>query len=291
MSLPLTRISSDALSVSISPLGAELQSITTAGGQELLWHGDAAFWSGRAPVLFPIVGRAPQDRIAVNGVEAEMKQHGFARRSLFTLEHSTDSRARFVLEDSEDTRAVYPFRFRLALTYEVDGASLSVTAEVTNLDDSEMPFGLGFHPAFAWPLPGGEGAAHVVTLQNGAEPALARLRDGYLTEDRYPSPFRGGELTVEPALFDEDAMIFPEGAGTELLYSAPGTDAPALHFRFENTPNLGIWTKPGAPFLCIEPWHGMAAQFLGGPEISDRPDCVTLLPRASDRFAYKVSLQ
>ncbi|QPM90236.1 aldose 1-epimerase family protein [Pseudooceanicola algae] len=291
MTQDLTTISSPDLSVTLSPLGAEMQAITLADGRELLWHGDPAHWSGRAPVLFPIVGRAPDDILSSGGVEAPMKQHGFARRSTFELEEATASLARFVLTDSDESRGVYPFLFRLTLTYRVEGAQLSVLAEVENRDSHDMPFGLGFHPAFAWPLPGAEGEDHHILLRDDAEPALARLTDGYLTDDRLPSPFDKGLLTVTPDLFEADAMIFPEGSGSELLYAAQGGDAPALRFRFENTPNLGIWTKPGAPFLCIEPWHGMAARQGAGPEITERPNTVRLSPGATQRFGYEVNVE
>lgn len=283
-----TTISSPELTVTLSDLGAELQSITTATGDELLWHGDTAFWGGQAPILFPIVGRGPDDRIAVNGQEAPMRQHGFARHATFERAEVSPDSCSYVLRDSADSRAAYPCAFRLTLHYRLSGPTLSVSAEVTNTGDSLLPFGLGFHPAFAWPLPGAGDARHQIRLANGAEPALAHLQDGYLMPERAPSPFAGGILPLHHGLFDRDALIFPDGAGEALIYSAPGSAAPALHFAFHNTPNLGIWTKPGAPFLCIEPWHGMAARAGAGPEIADRPDSLLLNPHATATFGYSL---
>ena len=41
----------------ISETGAELKSLAfLATGQEHIWHGDPAWWSGSAPVLFPVIG-------------------------------------------------------------------------------------------------------------------------------------------------------------------------------------------------------------------------------------------
>ncbi|KAA2313343.1 aldose 1-epimerase family protein [Pseudooceanicola sediminis] len=286
-----TTITSPDLSVTLSDLGAELQSITTAAGDALLWHGDPAFWGGRAPILFPIVGRGPNDRIAVNGQEAAMRQHGFARHSTFQLVEVTPDRCVYALNDSAESRAVYPFAFRLTLTYHLIGPTLSVTAEVTNASETAMPFGLGFHPAFAWPLPGAGKAAHRITLANGAEPALARLVDGHLAPERSASPFDAGVLPLHPDLFDADALIFPGGAGDALSYRAPDSAAPALHFTFSNTPNLGIWSKPGAPFVCIEPWHGMAARTGDGPEIADRPHTTILAPGKTASFGYALRVE
>jgi len=283
-----TTITSGALSARISNLGAELQSLTHEG-TELLWQGDPAYWSGRAPLLFPIVGRAPGDEIAVDGARATMNQHGFARRSHWILARRCEAGCTHILGDTPEIRAVYPRPFRLTQSHAVTGATLSVTVEVANTGAAALPFGLGFHPAFAWPLPGATGPAEI-RLDNGAEPALARLDgDGLLAPEALPSPFSRGRLTVTPDLFDADAMIFPEGAGSGLSYSAPG--APRLSFRFDNCPALGIWSKPGgAPFLCIEPWHGLAARAGSGPEIADRPLSPTLAPGEAAQFGWSVTV-
>lgn len=288
MSDGLVTLANDHLRVTVADMGAEMQSLETASGAALLWHGDSAWWGGRSPVLFPIVGRAPEDRIAVEGRVAPMAQHGFARRARFALRASDGESCLHELAADAATRAVYPFEFRLALRHSLAGAALTVAAEVVNDDVKPMPFGLGFHPAFLWPLPGAEGRDHAVTLGNGAEPALARLEGGLLPATRLPSPFKGGRLVLDPAQYEADAMIFPEGAGSELVY---GPDAgPKLRFRFENLPNLAIWQKPGAPFICIEPWHGMAAAAGAGAEIADRPYSLTLAPGATARFAFTVEL-
>ncbi|SMC91644.1 aldose 1-epimerase family protein [Rhizobium sp. RU36D] len=281
-------IGNQHVSVEVSSLGAEMQSLTSSDGRSWLWHGDAAFWGGRSPVLFPIVGKAPDDKVAVDGVDYPMAQHGFARRSEFALAASTATLCRHELQASDATRAVYPFDFLLALEHSIDGRALTVAAEVTNRDSRPMPFGLGFHPAFVWPLPGAEGKPHTIRLDNGAEPSLARLQSGLLLTGRLPSPFAAGEIVLDHKLFEADAMIFPDSAGDGLCYGVDG--GPALKFRFENLPNLALWTKPGAPFLCVEPWHGMAAELGGTHEIADRPYGVMLTPGVTARFAFTVEL-
>lgn len=292
MTSQTTRLSNGRLSVEVSALGAEMQALTTADGRSWLWNGDPAFWTGRAPVLFPIVGKAPDNRVSVDGTAYDMAQHGFARRSEFTLAASTETSCRYELASSDATRAAYPFLFRLTVDYALDGNRLSVTAEVANHDERPMPFGFGFHPAFLWPLPGGEGRQHRVLLDNGGEPPLLRLQDGLLNMEKHNSPFRAGELLLDHAMFDADAMIFPEGAGSGLTYAADG--GPALKFAFRNLPNLAIWTKPGTdpapPFLCIEPWHGMAAEAGGSAELSQRPFSTILAPGQTAQFGFSVEL-
>ncbi|MFC3060086.1 aldose 1-epimerase family protein [Paenirhodobacter populi] len=285
MTDPIVTLANDHLTAVVSDLGAELQSLTT-NGSPLLWHGDGAWWTGRSPILFPIVGRAEGDLIAVGDFTAEMKSHGFARRSLFRRVAAEPTRVRHELTATEATRAIYPFDFRLTLTHALDGKTLTITAGVENLDTAPMPFGLGFHPAFLWPLPGHEDAPHVIQLDNGAEPLLARLSGGQLTEERRPSPFVKGRLVLDQSQFLKDAMVFPEGAGAGLSYGPE--DGPKLRFSFENLPNLAIWQKPGAPFICIEPWHGMAAIAGAGPQIADRPYSLTLAPGDSVKFSLKI---
>jgi galactose mutarotase-like enzyme len=283
-----TRIANPHVSVEISALGAEMQTLATADGRAWLWSGDAAWWSGRAPILFPMVGRAPDNRVTIDGQTYEMNQHGFARRSEFTLAASSEVMCRYELTASDATRAAYPFDFRLALTYALDGRRLGVSAEVENGDRRPMPFGFGYHPALVWPLPGASGRAHTITLDNGAEPALVRLRDGLVDPQPLPSPFKAGTLVLDASMFEADAMIFPQGAGTGLTYAAEG--GPALKFSFENLPNLALWQKPGAPFICIEPWHGTAVEAGGSDDLARRPYAVILPAGETARFAFTVEL-
>lgn len=284
----IVRIESSELAVEVSSLGAEMQSLAHRDGRQWLWNGDAQWWSGRSPVLFPIVGKAPDDMLAIDGQRYPMKQHGFARRSEFALVEAGPDFCRHELRADAGTKAIYPFDFVLALEHRLKGSVLSVTATVKNAGGRAMPYGIGFHPAFVWPLPGAQGRPHVVTLGNGAEPPLARLHDGLLAAAHLPSPFVAGHLALDPGLFEADAMIFPEGAGEELTYAAAG--GPSLRFRFDNLPNFALWQKPGAPFLCIEPWHGMAAHAGGTAELTERPFTVALAPAENASYGFAVDV-
>ncbi|KRB61455.1 aldose epimerase [Rhizobium sp. Root708] len=284
----LTRIANQYLTVDVSSLGAEMQVLDSSDGRSWLWNGDAAFWGGRSPILFPIVGKAPGDAVMIDGQSYPMNQHGFARRAEFTLASSSASMCRYELASSSATMAAYPFDFLLAVEHTLDQRTLTVAAEVTNRDEKPMPFGLGFHPAFVWPLPGAAGQDHIVTLDNGGEPGLARLEGGLIAPGHLASPFEGGRLVLDHSMFEQDAMIFPEDAGKGLRYGAEG--GPTLHFTFENLPNLALWQKVGAPFLCVEPWHGMAAEKDGSKELAKRPYSLTLPPGESRRFAFSVEI-
>ncbi|WP_108397985.1 aldose 1-epimerase family protein [Devosia submarina] len=282
------RIENEHLSVEIVPMGAEMQSLRTRDGADWLWNGDPQFWTGRAPVLFPMVGRAPEDHISVDGQRFAMSQHGFARRNEFTLIESGADYARFELRANETTHQVYPFEFSLVVEHRLEGRGVRTTAVVSNLDQRPMPYGIGFHPAFLWPLPGCTGEKHSVRLDNGGEPLLAQLADGLVKREKMASPFTKGELALHDDLFKADAMIFPEGAGTGLRY---GADSKAIHFSWENLPNFALWSKPGAQFVCLEPWHGTAAMVGGSDALEERPFVEVLEPGGRRRYGFSVELE
>ena len=281
-------IENHALVVEVSTFGAELQSIKSEDGREWLWNGDEAWWSGRAPLLFPIVGGSLNDTVSINGHDYMLQRHGFARKSEFKLVEKTDASCIFELVWSDTTLAVYPFKFCMRVTYVLDETKLTNSVEIINQDDQDMPFGFGFHPAFNWPLPGAEAdEPHFIELANGVEPKMMRLNETALfSEELLASPFKHGKLQLEHSQFVDDAMVFPDGAGTKLSYGAE--TGPELHFEFENLPNLALWQKPGAPYICIEPWHGMAGVDGKGTDIMARPSTYVLAPNTNQSFSYSV---
>jgi len=286
--MQLTRISNSDLTVDVAALGAEMQSLSTRDGRNWLWSGDATYWTGRSPILFPMVGRAPMDVVSVGDKRYQMGQHGFARRSAFTLIEEWRERCTYRLEASEATKAMFPFDFRLDVEHRLEGRALIVTARVTNLDHEVMPYGVGFHPAFAWPLPGGEGQKHSVTLDNGANPELFRLSGGLVNPQPLPSPFEDGALVLNHSYFENDAMLFPEGAGAGVTYRAE--NGPSIRFTWDNLPNFALWTKPGAGFICLEPWQGTAAEVGGSDALDQRPYTALLGPGASAQYSFTANL-
>ncbi len=287
--MQLTRISNGEISVDVAALGAEMQSIQTRDGRNWMWHGDAAYWTGRSPILFPMVGRAPNDTISIDGVRYQMSQHGFARRSNFALVVEESDRCVYRLEASEASAAMYPFEFRLDVEHRLDGRAVTVSAEVTNLGHGIMPYGIGFHPAFAWPLPGAAGQRHMVALDGGAEPKVQRLSGGLVDREKRASPFSGGRLELNHDQFTNDAMIFSEGAGAGLVYGPD--NGPNVRFTWENLPNFALWTKPGASFICLEPWHGTGAEMGGSDDLAERPYSELLGPGAVARYSFTAEVR
>ena len=151
----MIRIASAALAATIAECGAELQSLSDGDGRDYLWNGDPVWWTGRAPILFPVIGVVNGGAVRVAGRAYPMPKHGVARRRDFSIVDSGATFATFRLEADAETRAAYPFEFRLDIAYRITGATLAMTATVANRGEGDMPASFGFHPAFRWPLPGG----------------------------------------------------------------------------------------------------------------------------------------
>lgn len=286
-----TRIASDTLAAAISAHGAELVALE-AKGTPLLWDGDPAWWAGRSPLLFPIVGRVPDDLITIEGHRYPLKQHGFARLSTFDLVAATAAHCRFRLTDSSGTRALYPFAFALTLDYDIAGNTLSVHARVENRETQRMmPFSFGFHPAFRWPLPPATGKEdHMLVFSHAEHAATARPLDGLLAPKRHPNLVGDSRrLALDDALFEEGALIFDTLASNTITYR--NSRGASIEIGFDNLPHLGIWTKPGAPFVCVEPWHGYAAPLGFSGELADKPGVVRLAPGAAAEFIMRLTIE
>jgi galactose mutarotase-like enzyme len=283
-------VSSGALTAQIDPLGAQLSSLRDPAGRELLWDGNPAFWSGRAPLLFPIVGTLAGGVYRVAGRTYALPRHGFARGRRFEVLSASASTGLLRLRADDETLAVYPFRFALLVRFEVTGATLRVSASVENEGDVPMPASFGFHPAFRWPLPfGAARAAHRIEFDR-EEPAPIRRIDaaGLVTPIRYPTPIHSRCLRLDDELFRDDALILDAIQSQALTY---GCDSgPRLRLQFPDTPYLGLWSKPGAPFICIEPWHGMSDPVGFAGDFTEKPGIFSVPPGGRRDLAYHVTL-
>jgi galactose mutarotase-like enzyme len=278
------------LEVTISEIGAELQSVTDSGGQDWLWDGDERWWTGRAPLLFPTVGMVAGGIARFGGRDFAMPKHGFARKARFAVIETLDHSATFRLEDSDETRAIYPFAFRLDVTHRLDGPVLETVATVTNTGDAAMPAGFGFHPALRWPLPG-TGAtsktAHLLRFDaEEPEPIRGVTPDGLIGAPA-PTPIGGDELQLHDSLFAHDALVLDRPNSRGLWYGMP--EHPGVRVDFAGLDYLGIWMKPGAGYLCIEPWasHADDEGFTGA--FADKPGVVTLAPGEAHDFAMALT--
>lgn len=279
MSTQTISLGSGALTAKVNPLGAELTSLCLHG-QEWLWQGDAASWQRQAPVLFPFCGRTRNRQIRVDGkVFDHQPIHGFAPESRFEIAHQTAESLILELTDTPATLALYPFSFRLRVTFFLDGAALHQEIEAVNEGPEPLPVSAGFHPGFRWPIPGAAGhATHVIRFETDEpDPIALPNADGLMGGEAMPSPIKQGALSLTDNIFKAGSLVFDRLRSRSLWYGVPG--APGLTMRF-TTPFLVLWRWPGpgaVEFICIEPWAGLPdpAGFAG--DVFEKPG-ITSLP-------------
>lgn len=281
-------LSNGRITAAVKADGAELCSLRDGAGNELLWQAGPA-WPRHAPVLFPIVGRLAGDTLRHDGAFYRLTQHGFARDRRFTWEERSPTRARLSLSDDEATRALYPFAFRLELDYALDGDTLTVTHHLTNTGEGELPASLGAHPAFRWPLRDGLAKeTHELFFEAEETEAVRRVGGGLLTPEPHPSPVEGCRLPLDEALFAADALIFDRPASRSVRYMAPG--GPTLTVAWEGFRELGLWSKPGGDFLCIEPWYGHASPRGFDGDFRHKPGLMRLAPGEERLLTWSVTV-
>ncbi|WP_340317485.1 aldose 1-epimerase family protein [Rhizorhabdus argentea] len=284
------RIASDRLTAEISQDGAELQRLTDASGRDYLWDGDPAYWAGRAPILFPIVGMLNGDRFHWQGRDYSLPRHGFARRRRFAIVEERGDCVVLRLESDAATRAAWPFDFCLDMIFAISGATLTMTARVANRGGDPMPASFGFHPALRWPLPGASSkAGHFVQFDKPELAAIRRLdAEGLLDPRPRPTTVDGRLLALDDSLFAEDAMIFDQLESRSLVYQGPGSAPVAI--EFQDMPHLGLWMKPGAGYLCIEPWQGHSDPAGFDGTLGEKPGMVTIAPGTSRSFTTAIRI-
>ncbi|AYJ84603.1 aldose 1-epimerase family protein (plasmid) [Sphingomonas paeninsulae] len=290
MSIDITTISSGRLSAGISALGAELQYLTDSDGRDLQWNGNPAFWTGRAPILFPVIGLLEGGCYRLDGISYTMPKHGFARDATFDLVQQAADTITFRLAASDTTRAIYPFEFQLDIRFSLADATLTIEAIISNMGDAAMPASFGFHPALRWPLPYGQPRdEHVIRFEH-EEPAPVRRIDGegFLLPEPQTSPIIGNTLKLRDDLFVDDALIFDQLESRRIEYGA--LQGPRLTVDFADFPTLGVWTKPGAGFVCIEPWQGFSDPVGYAGDLRDKPGIIEIAASASKRLAMHIGL-
>ncbi len=283
------RFGNETLEVAVKADGAELTSIRTAAGRELLWQAGPE-WPRHAPVLFPIVGRLAGDTLRHQGRSSRMTQHGFARDRRFAWADRGPAGCRLVLSDDAQSRAIYPFGFRLEIEYRLQAARLAVEYRLVNTGTERLPASLGAHPAFRWPLADGVAKpAHRLVFAEPEPAPTRRVEGGLLRAEAEPSPIAGRVLALDEALFTDDALILERPASRSVTFEAEGV-ADAIEVAWHGMAQLGIWSKPGADFLCIEPWRGLASPAGFDGDFADKPFLMQIEPGAQATLGWSVTL-
>lgn len=249
----LITLKNDRLTVTISTRGAEIQSVTGAGGTEFLWNGDPEVWSGRAPILFPICGGVKEDKYTLEGKEYTLEKHGYARFAEFEAERVSDTSAVFLHRSDENTLKQYPFEYELRVIFSLNANVLKVGYEVTNLSGKRMYFSVGAHEAYACP----EGIEEYSVVFDKPETLRAHELDGNIVTDKTNTVMEND--TVFPLKYEYfaiDALVFKDICSRRVTLKQNG-GSKKITLDFPGHDYFLIWTKPQGKYICLEPWCGI----------------------------------
>ncbi len=246
--------------VKVKDLGAELCSIyDKENDRELIWNADPEWWPRHAPILFPSVGVTHNGQYRYQGKTYSMSQHGFARDMEFAFV-GTEGENTLVhqLVATGETKENYPFDFVLQVRHILTENGLVVDWTVKNAGNGEMLFTIGAHPAFRVPAKAGtEQKDYKLTFDGQKE-----LKFIYINEEgtaKYRDvktlPLEDGTYTIGEHLFDNGVLIFEDKQVEKVGFAFPD-GSEYLTIDCKGFPFVGVWTKPNAPFICLEPWYG-----------------------------------
>lgn len=280
-----TKIENSELSVTIKHLGAELCSIQNQDKKEYMWQADPAFWAKHAPILFPIVGTLKDNCYRYQKQDYQLSRHGFARDMNFKVLESSKTKVTFSLEHNEETLAMYPFQFELQISYGLEKSTLIVDYKVVNNGKTIMPFSIGAHPAFALE---GNFNDYSLVFEKDEQLTYHLLANDLLSDHTKTLDLTDKKLDLSYDLFANDALIFKSIPSKELTIQQKGKDI--LKVAYSGFPDLGIWTKMQAPFICIEPWYGYSDTQNATGDLFNKEGIQTLQPEQSFNAQYKIEI-
>lgn len=260
--------------------GAELVSVKANDIEKI--HDGENFWNRHSPVLFPIVGKLKNGKTIIEGKEYEMGQHGFAR----DMEFEEIGENSYVLKSNEETKAKYPYDFELYISYEVQKNKVITKYKVVNKDSKTMYFGLGGHPAYSCEYTSGKYRLEFEDIEDRLE--IYQLEEGLLKKEpeKLSKYFRENRIFLNEKTFEKDALIIKNINSSKIYLKTESKTI--LAFEFRGFPYLGIWSKPGAPFVCIEPWQNHTDDVDSSGNFVDKEDILKLEPNEEFKSEYSV---
>ena len=284
--MSLYNLKNEWLSVVISSVGAELQSVYgIEEKKEYLYNGDPNFWNRRSPILFPFVGAVTDDIYRVDGVEYKMGQHGFARDENFSLVSYTENSIELNLESSQKTLEIYPYSFSLTVKYTIDKKTVKVEWEVKNCDDRDMYYDIGGHPGFFVP-------ENCSILLDKMPVTMSKVTDRYIEDGVNIIDsicFEGLYIPVKDRIFKNDALVFEDYQISEVSLCK---EREAFVRVKLSSPVVGIWApdKENCPFICIEPWYGRCDALGFRGDLSEKKWTNKLVAGEIDKYLYTIEI-
>ncbi|MGG0175538.1 aldose 1-epimerase family protein [Gottfriedia acidiceleris] len=288
----MSYIENEFIKITTKSQGAELTGIyTKKDNLNYLWNANPAYWGRHAPVLFPNVGKLIDNQYKIDNKVYELSQHGFARDMDFQLTEMKEDYINYELISSEQTLLKYPFQFSLNINYKIKNNTVFIKYVVTNNDQKSMPFSIGAHPAFNIPVLEDE-TFEDYYLQFEEEERLEtiKLEGSYRSGKRELIGQNIKNLPLTRELFKDDALIFEKLNKNELTIRSKN-HRNIIKVHFEGFPYVGIWTTQTAPFLCIEPWYGIADEIGPVKEMKNRLGIQMLNPNETFTCTYSITVE
>jgi len=286
-------LQNDAVRAEITDAGAELVSFRRKDtGCEYIWNGDTAIWSGHAPILFPIVCALENGETKIEGKTYKIGNHGFAKKSLFAIAYSGETSADFRLVSNTDTLAMYPYPFSLTIRYTIEANTLSIAYIVENTGSIPMFFQIGTHPGFNCPLEAGLSYTDYSLDFSDAETLDAFSMNGanVIIPGISRNLLNGGKkLPLSFELFEKGALVFKAIKSNRITLRSEKSKRSVV-LSFDKFPSLGLWNNKKAPYVCIEPWHGLADEEGSGGNFRTKAYLVELAPRASYDCVHAIEI-
>ena len=296
----MIELKSDQLQVQFQTFGGALSSIKDKDGVEYLWQGDPTYWSGQAPVLFPICGSVRNDTVVYENKDGgheigKIPRHGLVRKKEFDLVDQTDNSVTFAIEDTEEMYENYPYHFRLEITYIVTGKTIRTEYKIYNKEsEKSMPYFIGGHPGFNCPLLADE--VYEDYYLEFEEPETCSVpkpfpKTGMLDfKDRSSWLDNQKELGLNYDLFSYDAVTLDELESRKVALRSRKHDK-GLRLHFEEFPNLIIWsTLNKGPFIALEPWSGLSTSLEEGDRLEEKKDVRILKPGDLDHVGFDIEI-
>ena len=272
----MVKITNGIITAEIAELGAEIKKLTV-NGEDRLWCGDPEWWANTAPVLFPVCGGLKDDKFTFGGKTYDLAKHGFAKLMEFEVEKTGKAFATFVLRDTPETLKSFPWKFEFRITYTLTGHRVEVKYDVKNLSDEEMYMSIGSHEAYACP----EGIEDYDIIFEKKENLKAAVVKGKLIGRETETVLLDSDtLPLYYKYFDVDALVFTDLKSRFVTLRNRKTGK-SLSVSFPDRDYLLLWTKPDAPYICIEPWAGIPSYEDDTLDITAKTGINKVLPNTS----------
>jgi len=288
------QIENELFNIAISAVGAEISSFKSKkSGIEYMWQADPSIWGSHAPVLFPIVGGLRDNKFEYQGQYYPLNRHGFVRRNknLKVVAHSSTNLS-LQLRANDETKKLYPFAFIFSIHFSLEKNKLIIKHDVENTDQRDIYFSLGAHPAFNCPIHKQESYNdYYLEFQETESLRTWYLNELGLIEQEGKTILKQSRiLPLNKHLFDQDALIFKTLKSRKISLCSQKSPQKII-IRYADFTSLGIWAKPAAPFICIEPWIGYADAANSNYRIQDKEGIIKLKPHRIFTTSYSIEVQ